>query len=93
MIEVIELKSTGENSENFLSDNENKCDKTGVDSDWYRNFPGYRNFTSFEPNSKWNRLVFQFEVGDDTLDILKALGKFWKSKVNKIAFLFFLPWK
>lgn len=73
MIEIIELKSTGENSENSVEKGKSIEDEI----EWYESFPGFRNLSHIENNSRWNRMVFKLDIGDDTSSILKALGNLY----------------
>lgn len=70
MIEITELKSSGENSEN-----DQITLKTEEGIEWYEHFPGFRNLLNFETNSNWNRIVLKLDITDDTITIVKALGK------------------
>lgn len=76
MIEITELKSTGENSENFHIDNNEKINCVCDVMEWYNKFPGYRNFLNFDQNSNWNRIVLKLDIADDAFTILKALSKY-----------------
>lgn len=68
---MIELKSSGENSEN----NDEETGKNGEEIKWYEHFPGFKNLWNFDKSMHWNRLVIKIDIADDALSIIKALGK------------------